>query len=44
MTSDGFGGASLLSALAVEASTTADSWENLGALTNGLRTFSCIEV
>ena len=36
MKSDGSG-------LAAEASTTDDSWEDLGALINALRTFGCIE-
>ena len=40
--SDG-SGASLLNALAAEASTTADSWEDLGALINVLKTYGCIE-
>ena len=40
MSSNGHG-ASLLSALVVEASTADDSWENLGALKNVLRAFGC---
>ena len=36
-------GASFMSALAAEASTVDDSWEELGALINVLRTYGCIQ-